>query len=52
MIPSDDVLRNAILTWLLTTDFMTVTRKVCMGEMEKIHGWDLKDKKVCILYNL
>ncbi len=47
-IPSDESLRAAVLHWLQlpSTDFMAVTRKQCVAEMESAHQWDLSDKKV------
>lgn len=42
---SDDVIREAVLSWLPSVDFTTITRRVCTAEIEKLHGWDLSDKK-------
>ena len=42
---SNDVIREAVLSWLPSVDFTTITRRVCTSEMEKLHGWDLSDKK-------
>ena len=44
--PSDEDITKAVLAWLPTIDYMSVTRKVLTEAMETQHGWNLKDKKV------
>jgi upstream activation factor subunit UAF30 len=46
--PDDDALVAAILEWLPTTDYMSVTRKVLTEAMETKHNWSLGDKKEVI----
>jgi len=43
--PNDGVLKAAILEWLPTTDFMSVTRKMLTEAMETQHKWNLSGKK-------
>ena len=45
-VPSNEELREAVLAWLPTTDYLNVTRKVLTAALEKKHDWNLEDKKV------